>query len=459
MSSEIIADADHKMARAVEAMERDFQGIRTGRASTSLVERIHVDYYGTSDAAQPAGRDQRSRAAPDRHPAVGPGRPRRDREGDHQERHRPDAERRRHRRPPQHPAAHRGASQGHRQGRPQADGGGQGRDPQPAPRRGRRASRRRSATATVGTDEAHRQLETLQKHDRSLHRRGRPGRRRQGTGGPRGLVARVPLARPTDAPPVGARPDGRRSDTRAPRPRRPDEPLVPPEDLPRHVAIIMDGNRRWAAAARPARARGPRRRRRGDPRPPPSRRPARRPGPDPVRVQPRELGPLRRRGHRPVRPPRGGDPERDRRAPPRRASGSASSAGSTSCPTRPALDRRRPRGNRRRRPAAPQHRLQLRGPDRARRRRPPARRERHRAGRDRRGRHLRRRSTRPACPTPTSSSGPAASSASRTSSSGSRPTPSSTSCDALWPDFGPDAFDAALLEFASRTAASVADQR
>ena len=48
MSSEILADADHKMARAVEAMERDFQGIRTGRASTSLVERIHVDYYGTS---------------------------------------------------------------------------------------------------------------------------------------------------------------------------------------------------------------------------------------------------------------------------------------------------------------------------------------------------------------------------------------------------------------------------
>ena len=48
MSTEIIVDADHKMGRAVEAMERDFQGIRTGRASTSLVERIHVDYYGTS---------------------------------------------------------------------------------------------------------------------------------------------------------------------------------------------------------------------------------------------------------------------------------------------------------------------------------------------------------------------------------------------------------------------------
>jgi len=35
------------MLRAVEAMERDFQGLRTGRASTSLVERLHVDYYGS----------------------------------------------------------------------------------------------------------------------------------------------------------------------------------------------------------------------------------------------------------------------------------------------------------------------------------------------------------------------------------------------------------------------------
>jgi ribosome recycling factor len=45
--SETIQSADHKMARAVEVMERDLQGVRTGRASTSLVERIVVDYYGT----------------------------------------------------------------------------------------------------------------------------------------------------------------------------------------------------------------------------------------------------------------------------------------------------------------------------------------------------------------------------------------------------------------------------
>jgi ribosome recycling factor len=47
MTTEILADAERKMGRAVEAMERDFQALRTGRASTSLVERLHVDYYGT----------------------------------------------------------------------------------------------------------------------------------------------------------------------------------------------------------------------------------------------------------------------------------------------------------------------------------------------------------------------------------------------------------------------------
>jgi undecaprenyl diphosphate synthase len=46
-------------------------------------------------------------------------------------------------------------------------------------------------------------------------------------------VARAPLARPTDAPPIA-------------HVERPSDPLVAPEELPRHVAIIMDGNRRWA---------------------------------------------------------------------------------------------------------------------------------------------------------------------------------------------------------------------
>jgi len=50
MTAEIFTKAERKMARAIEAMERDFNSIRTGRASTTLVERIHVDYYGTMTA-------------------------------------------------------------------------------------------------------------------------------------------------------------------------------------------------------------------------------------------------------------------------------------------------------------------------------------------------------------------------------------------------------------------------
>jgi ribosome recycling factor len=50
MSRETLSATEHKMVRAVEALERELQGIRTGRASTSLVERIVVEYYGTPTA-------------------------------------------------------------------------------------------------------------------------------------------------------------------------------------------------------------------------------------------------------------------------------------------------------------------------------------------------------------------------------------------------------------------------
>ncbi len=46
MTHEALSAIEPKMQRAIDAMERDFAGIRTGRASTALVERIVVDYYG-----------------------------------------------------------------------------------------------------------------------------------------------------------------------------------------------------------------------------------------------------------------------------------------------------------------------------------------------------------------------------------------------------------------------------
>lgn len=44
---EIIAQHEAKMDKTIEALKRELSSIRTGRASTSLLDRITVDYYGT----------------------------------------------------------------------------------------------------------------------------------------------------------------------------------------------------------------------------------------------------------------------------------------------------------------------------------------------------------------------------------------------------------------------------
>ena len=44
---DILLDADDKMGKAHEFLQSEFSGLRTGKASPSLVENIQVDYYGT----------------------------------------------------------------------------------------------------------------------------------------------------------------------------------------------------------------------------------------------------------------------------------------------------------------------------------------------------------------------------------------------------------------------------
>ena len=48
MLDEIYAEVEKMMNNAMEALIRDLSGVRTGRASTSLVDGIRIDYYGSS---------------------------------------------------------------------------------------------------------------------------------------------------------------------------------------------------------------------------------------------------------------------------------------------------------------------------------------------------------------------------------------------------------------------------
>jgi ribosome recycling factor len=45
--NETMADAQQRMQKSVDALNREFNAVRTGRASPALVENLMVDYYGT----------------------------------------------------------------------------------------------------------------------------------------------------------------------------------------------------------------------------------------------------------------------------------------------------------------------------------------------------------------------------------------------------------------------------
>ena len=46
MIDDFIADAVRRMDKSVETTQHEFNGVRTGRASAALLDRIQVDYYG-----------------------------------------------------------------------------------------------------------------------------------------------------------------------------------------------------------------------------------------------------------------------------------------------------------------------------------------------------------------------------------------------------------------------------
>ncbi|MCX7847192.1 MAG: ribosome recycling factor [bacterium] len=47
---QVLEDARERMRKAVEHLEHEFAGVRTGKASPALVEDIKVEYYGTHTA-------------------------------------------------------------------------------------------------------------------------------------------------------------------------------------------------------------------------------------------------------------------------------------------------------------------------------------------------------------------------------------------------------------------------
>jgi len=48
MIEELLADARERMTKSVESTRHEFGSVRTGRATPALLDRIMVDYYGTS---------------------------------------------------------------------------------------------------------------------------------------------------------------------------------------------------------------------------------------------------------------------------------------------------------------------------------------------------------------------------------------------------------------------------
>ncbi len=55
MLNEIYKNAESHMQKSIEALKRDFATLRTGKVTTTIVDNIKVDYYGTPTALNQVG--------------------------------------------------------------------------------------------------------------------------------------------------------------------------------------------------------------------------------------------------------------------------------------------------------------------------------------------------------------------------------------------------------------------
>ena len=46
MIKDLLKDTENRMKSTLLSLEDDLTGIRTGRATPALVEKLHIDYYG-----------------------------------------------------------------------------------------------------------------------------------------------------------------------------------------------------------------------------------------------------------------------------------------------------------------------------------------------------------------------------------------------------------------------------
>ncbi len=52
MIDDVKADAENKMKKSIEALKRELNSVRTGRASAALLEPLKIEYYGTPTPLQ-----------------------------------------------------------------------------------------------------------------------------------------------------------------------------------------------------------------------------------------------------------------------------------------------------------------------------------------------------------------------------------------------------------------------